>query len=249
MKLVIYTAIFGNFDKLKTPKIISNNVKYICFSDKKIKCKPWEIRIIKPKYDANRENRRYKILSYKFFPDHEYSIYLDGRYTIMRDLSLHVKEWLGNNDIAVLKHPKRNCLYEEAEACIKGKKDDIEIIKKQINKYKKEGYPENNGLTANGFIIRRHTKKIKEFNESWWNEVKNYSFRDQISFCYVIYKLNLKYTIIPIPSPLLGNKEYLKIKYHGNYYTYLKIYIPEIISSLKRRINNLFNRENGIIIS
>ena len=239
MNLVIYTAIFGNFDKLKTPKIISNNVKYVCFSDKKIKCKPWEVRIIKPKYDANRENRMYKVLSHEFFPDHEYSIYLDGRYTIMRDLSLHVKEWLGNNDIAVLKHPRRNCLYEEAEACIKGKKDDIEIIKKQINKYKKEGYPENNGLTANGFIIRRHTKKIKEFNESWWNEVKNYSFRDQISFCYVINKLKMNYSIIPIPHPLKRNKEFLKIRFHGNFLSYLKHWLSSLLLNIKQKLGFL----------
>lgn len=235
MKLAIYTAIFGKFDILKSPKIINKDIKYICFTDRKMKCKPWEVKIVKPEYDLQRENRKYKILSHKFFEDYDYTIYLDGQYVIMSDLSQNVEKWLNNNDIALLKHPKRNCLYEEAKACIEKGKDDIDLIKKQIVKYKNEGYPENNGLTANGFIIRRHTKKIEEFNELWWNEVKNFSLRDQISFCYVINKLKMNYSIIPIEYPVKGNYEFLKLRTHGSSLSYLKLYLNQSFISVKHR--------------
>ena len=236
-KIVIYTAIFGKFDKLRKPKIIDKNIKYVCFTDRKIKCRPWEIKIVKPEFSNFRKNnRKYKILSHRYFGDFQYSIYLDGHFIIKKDLKKYIGKWLGDNDIAVLEHPKKNCLYKEAEACIKGNKDNMELIQKQISKYKNEGYPENNGLTANGFIIRKHTQKIEEFNEMWWNEVKNYSARDQLSFCYVIYKLNMKYSLIDIPHPLKGNSEFLKISYHGSTFSQLKIYISSLIQSVKKRL-------------
>ncbi len=146
MNLVIYTAIFGKYEKLRKPKIITKDIKFVCFTDRELKCPPWEIIRVKPEFsNFRRENRKYKILSHKFLADFQCSIYLDGRYIIMKDLSKYIEKWLGDNDIAVLKHPKRNCIYSEAKSCIKGNKDNIDLIQKQISRYKNEGYPENNG--------------------------------------------------------------------------------------------------------
>lgn len=215
INLVIYTAIFGNYDILKPPKIINPDVKYICFTDKIIECPPWEIVVVNPEFqDSRRENRKYKILSHKYFPGFEYSIYIDGNFIMMRDLSKYVKKWLDNNDIAVLKHPKRRCLYDEAEylILIGGEK---EILRSQINRYKAEGYPKHNGLTANRLIIRKHTEKIKQFNEAWWNEVKNNSHRDQISFLFIMYKCKINYSIIPIKSRGYFAQRYFKVVNHN----------------------------------
>lgn len=69
MKLVVYTSIFGDFDKLQKPKVINKKIKYICFSNKMLNCPPWDVITVKPTYrDPRRENRKYKILSHKFFP-------------------------------------------------------------------------------------------------------------------------------------------------------------------------------------
>ncbi len=217
MKIVIYTAIFNDYDFLSTPKVINRDVRYVCFSDKKINAYPWENIVVEREFeDLRLENRKYKILCHKFFPDYDYSIYLDASYAILRDISQFVEVWLGENDIAVQKHRIRNCLYDEALQCIRNKKENSAIIKEQIKKYMKEGYPRNNGLTQNGFLIRRHTKKVIDFNEAWWNEVKTYSTRDQISFSYVIYKLKMKYSIIPIPSQTIPNSEYLEFRAHND---------------------------------
>ncbi len=243
MNLVIYTAIFGDFDILRKPKVINKNIKYVCFTDRKIKCHPWEINIVQTEFsDHRRENRKYKILSHKYLDDFQYSIYLDGRFIIMKDLSKYIEKWLGDNDIALLEHPKKRAgIYKEAEACIRGKKDNIDLIKKQMNKYRNEGYPENNGLTVNGFLIRRHTKQIEKFNEMWWNEVKNFSVRDQLSFCYVMHKLHIKYSLIPIPNPYNGHSEYLKITYHGSKISRLKSIIFSLIMSAKNRLVSQFS--------
>ena len=85
MNLVIYTAIFGDFDKLRKPKIINKDIKYICFSDKKIRSNTWEVRVVEPEYQNNRkEARKYKILSHLFFKDYKYTAWVDGQIKIGR---------------------------------------------------------------------------------------------------------------------------------------------------------------------
>ena len=43
----------------------------------------------------------------------------------------------------------------------------------------------------------------------WWNEIKNYSYRDQLSLNYAIWKLNLNIKIY-----------YLSERFMLNYFTY-----------------------------
>jgi hypothetical protein len=56
-----------------------------------------------------------------------------------------------------------------------------------MEKYKSLNYPVNNGLASCGIIFRKHTSKIAEFNEAWWNEITKHSRRDQLSFNYVMH--------------------------------------------------------------
>ncbi|MGQ4876933.1 MAG: glycosyltransferase domain-containing protein [Promethearchaeia archaeon] len=219
MKIVIYTALFEDFDILLTPKVVNSKIKYICFSDKKINVYPWEVIVVKRKFKNPRlENRMYKILSHRFLEDFDISIYIDANYTILDDLSKYVEDWLGPNDIALQKHKKRNCIYKEMKQCITKLQSltpsEKTIIRKQIENYRKEGFPENYGLTDNSFIIRRHTEKIKELNELWWKQIITYSIRDQLSLMYVLYKLKIDYSIIPIPNQRKPNTKFLDFRPH-----------------------------------
>ncbi len=198
MNLVIYTSIFGKHDKLKTPKRSNKNIQYLCFTDQLIKSPPWKIIYVKPEFkDMRREARKFKILSHKYLKNYDYSIWLDGSYEFLDDLGKFYKKWLGKNHIAIKKHPERNCVYDEAQFCLKQKLDVQKSINRQINKYLREGYPKNHGLVESSILIRKHTEDVKKFNEMWWWEVKNFSKRDQISFNYITYKLNMNYSIIP----------------------------------------------------
>jgi hypothetical protein len=195
MGLNIYTSIINRYDSLKDPEDI--NANYICYTDYKLKNESiWKQIIVKPKYDNTRSARYYKINSHKFFD--ELNIWIDGTYTVKKVPSADViNKWLGENDIAIRTHPKRNCIYEEAKVVKKMHKDRKNIVNKQIKKYKNEAYPKNNGMVNSSLIIRRNTKKVKKINEMWWNMVLNYSKRDQLSFNYVMWKLNYDYSYIP----------------------------------------------------
>jgi len=59
----------------------------------------------------------------------------------------------------------------------------------QVEGYRLEGYPERNGLAASGLMIRNHnSKKVDEFMNRWWEEIRLKSKRDQLSFNYVLWK-------------------------------------------------------------
>jgi len=206
-KKVVYTAIFGDKDKLRDPEYINKDFDYICFTDLDLKSDVWNIVKCEPTdKDPVRSAKVYKILPHKYLNDYEVSIWVDGNMSIRGDLDKFIDNNLENNNIAVYDHSclegGRSCVYKEAEELLamerRGKyKDNSELIKKQIDKYRNDGYPEDNGLLSGMVILRKHNKSdVVSIMEAWWNEIKNNSRRDQLSFNYVAWKNNLDFNFI-----------------------------------------------------
>jgi len=198
-EVVIYTAIIGGIDELLPPLVTNKRAQYICFSDKPItNSGVWKIVTAELPYKHSRMNARwYKINSHRFFPNADYSIWLDGTFQMKIDPIQAIHRWLNKEDIAFIIHPQRDCIFEEIIVCKDIKKDDPEVLDSVAKRYRTEGYPEHNGLIASGVIFRRHTKTVCQLNDAWWHEVSNYSIRDQVSFNYVAYNLGIDFGIIP----------------------------------------------------
>lgn len=145
--------------------------------------------------DPRRNSRIQKILAHKYI-DTEYSIYIDGNIRLLVEPEVIIEKYLKDCDIAVSKHPVRDCLYDEALVCAKRELDDPEIIIKQVKEYEDNGYGKHKGLAECGIIIRRHTKKVEEFNNAWWSEFCVHSKRDQISFMYAVDKVGIPVNFI-----------------------------------------------------
>jgi len=47
-------------------------------------------------------------------------------------------------------------------------------------------------LSCTTYILRRHTGKVEEFNRLWWEEICKGSRRDQLSFDYALWKMEMK---------------------------------------------------------
>jgi hypothetical protein len=147
---------------------------------------------------SNRNAKIYKILSHKFI-EADISVWIDGNVYLMVDENILVDKFLGNNDIAVWKHPHRDCIFDEAIAA-KGLYRDQNIhkeIDEQIEYYNRNCFPSKFGLAECNLIIRRHNNIVKRFNEAWWAEICRFSFRDQLSFPVVLKEFkNLKVSFI-----------------------------------------------------
>lgn len=190
--IVTYTAIFDGYDTLKPAMFPS-----ICFTEGRIApTEGWEYRTIFTGKDPTWANRNCKLLVHEHL-DAEYSIYHDGNIQMLVDPHTLIEKYLKETDVAVFAHPERDCVYDEAEACIRYEKAAADIVHSQMEHYRKEGYPAKNGLAACWVLLRRHTETIKHFDEAWWTEWENGAPRDQLSFNYICRKLGMKYNVIP----------------------------------------------------
>ena len=73
--------------------------------------------------------------------DYDYSVYIDGNITPVTDLTVFTEKINPEIGIAMHMHSQRNCVYDEAKACMilgKGQKANIE---KQIKRYEDQGFP------------------------------------------------------------------------------------------------------------
>jgi hypothetical protein len=68
-------------------------------------------------------------------------------------------------------------------------KDTQENVNPQIDRYKKEGFPKDFGLLQSNIMIRKHNEEdCIRLMECWFEELKNGSHRDQLSFNYALWK-------------------------------------------------------------
>lgn len=194
---VIYTVITGGYDTLKSqPKV--DGFDYICFTDDiNLKSDCWKIVPLPEDVDGlsdAKKNRKVKILAHRYLPEYNFSIYIDANIDVKseKELLSFIKQNCTEDKgyFFAGQHPyNRDCIYDEAIALIGLKKDKQETIEKQVDEYRKEGFPKHFGLTQNGILFRYHNNEdCKELMECWWNEVKQKSHRDQLSLFYAKWK-------------------------------------------------------------
>jgi hypothetical protein len=198
---VIYTSITAGYDNLKDlPKTFKGDAQAVAFVEQPTSSQTWQNLPACAEFsDPCRNAKKPKILPHLYFPEAEYSLWIDGSIDVLPVLSIAqlIDEFLNDADMALFSHRCRRCAYDEAAMCIRDKKDDEEIIRRQMISYQYQNFPKKRGLGECCIILRRHTDKIKLFNEVWWEEVNKHSRRDQLSFDFVCWKLCLKYNRFP----------------------------------------------------
>jgi hypothetical protein len=149
---------------------------------------------------------------------------MDGNMLMLKDLNPLLDGKIFQTYDHMKCFDKRNCIYQEADAIFqlgqqnmdrtpergtKNFKDNPNIIKQQIEKYKSEGFPKDFGLAETSVVIRKHNDpSCVKLNEGWWTEMKYHSRRDQMSLNYVEWKNNFK---IDYLEGDVRNNEYFKM--------------------------------------
>lgn len=195
---IVYSAVTASYDMVFKPRIYTENVEYVLFLDHPRKVKGWHVLPISNvvKGDKSLTNRWYKFFPHEVFKDTEYSVYVDGNIRVIGDLELLIQEFKESRAaLGVFKHMERTNISQEADACLqygKFSERDKQKVKKQIKLYNEEGMPQEQTLADNGVIFRWHKHpKLPEAMSSWWEQLQNFSKRDQISLPYVAWKSNL----------------------------------------------------------
>ena len=166
----------------------SNNCEFVAFLDD---CNPLEFGIWKARkaydgfMDPCRNAKIHKILSTTYFPESDFTIWMDGNTFAIRNPEELIQKFLidTESDIAVFEHPKRKTIYEELDRCVGQKKDNRDILHEQYNRYKRH-YGDYCGhrLPWCKIILRRNNFFVHQFETLWWAEICRFSRRDQPSF-------------------------------------------------------------------
>jgi hypothetical protein len=208
MQKIVFTCITNGIDQLQDPLIVSKDCKYICFTDKNIESEIWQCRPLLKSFNCPRLTARYHKTIGANEIESDVSIWQDGKIQFLRNHSHLFKQ-----EFLIRKHPVRNCAYDEAIRVIHLKKDDPRIIKRQIKQYQKEGFPVKFGLYETSVVVRH--RRFFDFNEKWWDEIKNNSIRDQISLPYIFWKLSITPKYIRDTDTLFETKEHPFIDYYS----------------------------------
>ncbi|XYJ11579.1 glycosyltransferase domain-containing protein [Telluria sp. B2] len=213
-RLVVYTAVFGNYDRVAPPNG-KWDCDFICFTDNPdLVSDGWQIVNVSLDGCSPVEvNRLYKMLPHRFLPSYEQSLYVDGNVKILANPNILSRKYLKDNFIAIPKHQDRDCIYEEAKICMEAGRVDREITECQMQRYANDGFPTKFGMTENGIIFRRHhDQRSVTLMSAWWDEYCNGGKRDQLSLAYLVWKLNVNVQLIE-EGPRI-NTRYFEIALH-----------------------------------
>lgn len=219
---VIYSCISGGYDEIITDFYPDAHFDYVLFTDnakllKKKRFLWWQIKPLAfSKTDNVRNARWHKTHPHILFPEYKYSVWMDSNIqisgpAIYKLINKHIR---ANHKIAISLHPHRDCIYDEAAACIADGKDNPDLINTQMQILRADKYPEHNGLYETNVLLRRHNDaKIKKLCEQWWDFIKNYSRRDQLSFNYLLWKNGIRH--YPVDKISLRFHPEFKLVFHN----------------------------------
>lgn len=186
----IVTANFGGFDRLRPQAEQDIPVEWVAYADRPQDAPdPWQLVIEKPRFkDFCRSAKVFKCL-----PDRQPYIWIDANMEVTSPSFAREALAACNQGIAVYPHPRRDCIYAEAEASLgaegqNGKYAD-QPIAEQMASYLAGGHPNNGGLYACGVVAWDGADP--KFGPYWMAECVRWSIQDQLSFPVVCRRLGV----------------------------------------------------------
>ena len=199
-RFCVYTALFGEYDDLRSPAFVPAGVKFICFSDRDRDVAGWDVRVVDLKLDTPAlENRKIKILPYDYLKDYDCSLYIDANMVFLADPIAVYHRWLKNETFVAYAHPKRSGVYEEIEATLSGLRHPPAPLLDQYVFFGDQAVPEQSGLIEATFLWRDHRNVgVRDLMEQWWDFLVRFGgHRDQPALGYLMWKTGIRPAILP----------------------------------------------------
>lgn len=222
---VIYTVMTGGYEGILQPLVMDDRFDYVLFSndykDSQIGC--WHIRHIPLAVDPNDNKRlsRYpKTHPELLLSEYEASLYIDANIQIadswVYDRIIELANLHVNHAGVKLLATGRDDIYRHAyDMCVMRAEHDTDAIRHCHALYRK-GFPEHWGLNENNIIFRTHTELMKQVDEEWWWWIKNYSYRDQFSYMYCLWKYDVKREFFLPEGQDAHNSKYFSFMHHND---------------------------------
>lgn len=194
---VIYTALVGDYDLLPQPEVVRSDYDYVCFSNEfaEGQCGVWQIRRIDYyNQEGVRICRYVKMHPHLLLPEYEYSVWLDCNQRLTEEHYRRADQLIESGAVcAMVIHPERDCVYQEAYALSGYLTGDPEKVYQQTLFLLSHGFPERMGLYVTCCMLLQHQNiQIKDFLDRWWRQCEQFSCRDQMGVMYALTEAGVK---------------------------------------------------------
>lgn len=199
---VVCTAVTGNYD-YSIDSLAIDGVDYLYFTDNINNNdipRPWQVRQLADEHLDNRRRSKRPKLNPHSIPElnqYKYMIWIDGDMGIINpNFVTEIFSYMKNGFVASPHFDGRHCAY--GEATIRPPKYVKEPLDEQVSFYIEEGFPTEYGLYECGVSARDLTDpKVKELGELWHQQNLTWSYQDQVSFPYCLWKVGLEPDVLP----------------------------------------------------
>lgn len=179
---VVYTTSIGARDAA-LPYVAQQTVDadYVCFADpagirQHKNTSIWALRAALPIDDCPvRAARFHKCCPHVVLPGYDWWIWVDGHTTLRGDMSELLTE-----DLVLLSHPQGRTLQAEFERCAAVWNCAPSLLHKQHAAYTAAGVPMTAPVPQTSVMARKNIGWVVAFNNAWWQELAQYTQRDQL---------------------------------------------------------------------
>lgn len=198
-RIAVYSALFGSVDEIQEPMFQPDNIDYFMLTDQPLPAdsmwQQMDTSMIPEEFRSNPvlANRWCKMHPQLLFDGtYDYSVYIDANIRVFSDMT-PVTAGLDRFPVAMFRHKRRDCVYDEIRACIEQRKDDPGALKAHAALIRSHGIPEHWGLLEASIIARKHADpQCVALMDSWWESFLANSKRDQISLIDCLWLTGLE---------------------------------------------------------
>jgi hypothetical protein len=198
-RVAVYTAIYGGYDTLlEQPEM--PGVDFVCFTDDPgLSSMQWKVIHTKARYDHPRMSAKWlKMHPHKVLPEYQRTVWIDGGIQILDTTFADVVlEAMSQDGLSMFRHPIRDTVTTEAEFCVPLEKYAGQPIIEQVAYYRAKGFPDESGLWAGTVIGRENLRKIRRLGRLWMRENVRWTYQDQLSLPYLLWRLEIEPGVIP----------------------------------------------------
>ena len=201
-KIVVYTAIYGPLDygpgfagcvPTCDCVVFTDDTKLIAYLERR-KSPFMPIYRAAPHPDPRRACRYFKTMPDTELSKYDISLWVDGNTCFRQDPAGIIRSEMISS--AYMAYPHWNGVrdvYVEGHRCVVMRKALAAEIEPQLQEYRKTKY-DSTIIAACTYIMRRHNiPGVIEFGRAWWNEILQFSARDQISWDFLRWKMDLQF--------------------------------------------------------
>lgn len=189
-QVAIYSALYGAYEAPKPLPVGMTTPCYMFTDDPDLEAPGWIVRYQpgRVQLDGWRSSPLMQAKWWKTHPDEAFGHAFDVTCWVDACIDIHhanyaerCLEALGDDDWAMVKHPRLNCIYDEAAVSKRLPRYAEADIDAQVAYYREIGHPAHWGLFACGVNARRMNRATLDLSHAWWWECATRTWQDQIS--------------------------------------------------------------------